>query len=88
MDRPRTCRTSCTGRYVFGDRRFACWKPKGHGVLNLIDALQNSCDVYFYQLGLRLGLEHLVGTAHALGLGDRTGIDLPQERQGPGAVDA
>jgi penicillin-binding protein 2 len=72
----------CTGRYVFGDRSFACWKPAGHGVLNFIEALQNSCDVYFYQIGPRIGLPHLVETARLLGLGERTGIDLPQERRG------
>ncbi|MBI1798232.1 MAG: penicillin-binding protein 2 [Candidatus Eisenbacteria bacterium] len=72
----------CTGRYVFGDRPFACWRPAGHGVLDFIEALQNSCDVYFYQLGPRIGLPHLAETARALGLGDRTGVDLPQERRG------
>jgi penicillin-binding protein 2 len=79
---PRTTFAPCTGRYFFGDRSFACWKPSGHGVLNLIEALQNSCDVYFYQLGPRVGLDHLMETARALGLGDRTSVDLPQERRG------
>jgi penicillin-binding protein 2 len=79
---PRTTFAPCTGRYFFGDRSFACWKPSGHGVLNLIEALQNSCDVYFYQLGPRVGLDHLMETARALGLGERTSVDLPQERRG------
>ena len=72
----------CTGHYLFGERSFACWKPAGHGVLDFIAALQNSCDVYFYQLGPRIGLPHLIETARLLGLGERTGIDLPQERRG------
>jgi penicillin-binding protein 2 len=80
--KPTTTLQPCTGRYEFGDRTFACWKPEGHGILNLIQALQNSCDVYFYQLGPRIGLDHLVETARALGIGEKTGIDLPQERRG------
>ena len=67
---------------LFGDRSFGCWKPSGHGVLDFIGALQNSCDVYFYQIGPLIGLPRLAETARALGLGDRTGIDLPQERRG------
>jgi penicillin-binding protein 2 len=80
--KPTTTLQPCTGRYVFGERVFACWKPAGHGVLDFISALQYSCDVYFYQLGPRIGLPHLVETARLLGLGERTGIDLPQERRG------
>jgi len=74
--------TSCNGGYVYGGRRFACWEHHGHGSLNLVDALQHSCDVYFYQLGLRLGLDPIQEMAHDLGLGDRTGIDLPAEAKG------
>ena len=80
--KPTTTLQPCTGRYEFGERIFACWRAEGHGVLNLIQALQNSCDVYFYQLGPRIGLDHLVETARAFGIGERTGIDLPQERRG------
>jgi penicillin-binding protein 2 len=72
----------CGGRYFFGGRWFGCWKPEGHGTLDFIGALQHSCDVYFYQIGTRLGLPRLEQAAHALGLGARTGIDLPQERGG------
>ncbi|MGH7741797.1 MAG: penicillin-binding transpeptidase domain-containing protein, partial [Candidatus Eiseniibacteriota bacterium] len=80
--RPTTTLEPCTGHYEFGDRVFGCWKPAGHGVLNLVQALEYSCDVYFYQLGPRIGLDHLVETARAFGIGERTGIDLPQERRG------
>ena len=80
--RPDTRLQPCTGRYTFGERSFGCWKASGHGVLDFIGALQNSCDVYFYQLGPRIGLDRLVETARGLGLGERTGIDLPQERRG------
>jgi penicillin-binding protein 2 len=82
LARPDTRLQPCTGHYMFGDRSFGCWKPSGHGVLDFIGALQNSCDVYFYQLGPLIGLPRLAETARALGLGDRTGIDLPQERRG------
>jgi penicillin-binding protein 2 len=79
---PATRLVPCTGHYVFGGRSFGCWQHKGHGSLDFIAALQNSCDVYFYQIGTRLGLPRLEETARAFGLGDRTGIDLPQEKRG------
>jgi penicillin-binding protein 2 len=72
----------CAGGLNYGGRRFGCWEHRGHGSLDLIEALQHSCDVYFYQLGLRLGLAGLGETARALGLGARTGVDLPQEARG------
>ncbi len=74
--------TGCTGGFYFGGRRFGCWKHEGHGNLDLITALQNSCDVFFYQLGLHLGLDALQRTARDVGLGERTGIDLPAEASG------
>lgn len=74
--------TSCTGGYFYGGRRFGCWKKEGHGSVDLIGALQHSCDVFFYQLGLRLGLDPLQKMARALGLGEKTGIDLPAEAKG------
>ena len=73
---------SCGGAYFYGGRRFGCWEHHGHGSLDLIDALQHSCDVYFYQLGLHLGIDPIEQTARALGLGERTGIDLPAEAKG------
>ena len=72
----------CYGHYFFGGRSFACWKHEGHGSLDFIGALQNSCDVYFYQIGPRLGLDRLEAMSRALGLGERSGIDLPQEKKG------
>jgi penicillin-binding protein 2 len=72
----------CPGGMNYGGRWFSCWEHRGHGSLDLVGALQHSCDVYFYQLGLRLGLPGLEVTAKALGLGARTGVDLPQEARG------
>ena len=79
---------TCTGGYWFGGRRFGCWKKEGHGSLDLVSALQHSCDVFFYQLGLHLGLEPLEQTARGLGLGEKTGIDLPSESRGLVPTDA
>jgi penicillin-binding protein 2 len=80
--------TSCTGGYYFGGRRFACWDKRGHGSVDLLTALQFSCDDYFSQLGLQLGLDRLQATARALGLGEKTGIDLPAETRGLIPTDA
>jgi len=80
--KPATRLQPCPGYYEFGGRRFGCWKSTGHGSLDFIEALQHSCDVYFYQLGPRLGLPRLEATAREFGLGERTGVDLPQERRG------
>jgi penicillin-binding protein 2 len=79
----------CTGAYQFGARPFRCWEKKGHGSLTLIQAIEKSCDVYFYQLGLRLGLGNLLAGGVALKFDDKTGIDLPNERdpRWPPAVD-
>jgi len=73
---------ACGGAYQFGGRSFGCWKRSGHGSLDFPHALENSCDVYFYQVGIKLGLPPLEAAATAFGLGQRTGIDLPQERRG------
>ncbi len=60
-------------------RYFRCWNVKGHGYLTLAEAIHQSCDVYFYQLGLKLGLQGLLHDAPGLGLTTATGIDLPNE---------
>ncbi len=73
---------SCTGEYRFGSRLFGCWKHEGHGALAMRGAITQSCDVYFYQLGLRLGIGRLSEFMSRLRLSERTGIDLPQERRG------
>ena len=72
----------CVGAFRFGNRIFKCWQEKGHGKLKLHEALVQSCDIYFYQLGLRLGLENWCKYAKACGFGERTNIDLPEEVRG------
>lgn len=79
---PDTRQAPCLGGMNFGGRWFSCWDHRGHGSLDFLGALQKSCDVYFYQIGLKLGLPRLEETARGFGLGDRTGVDLPQERRG------
>jgi penicillin-binding protein 2 len=73
---------TCDGAFQFGRRSFRCWNPDGHGTLALREAVARSCDVYFYQLGIRLGLERLSEFMKRMHVSDRSGIDLPQERRG------
>ena len=75
-------RVFCPGHFTFGNRTYKCWKKEGHGSVDLRDAIKKSCDVYFYTMGLRLGVDRLADYAHALGLGRLTGIPLPQEKPG------
>lgn len=76
-----TFRETCDGAFQFGTRSFRCWNPDGHGTLALRDAVARSCDVYFYQLGLRIGLDRLAAFMKKIGASDKSGIDLPQERK-------
>ena len=73
---------ACRGSYVYGNRAADCWKPEGHGSLDLAGAIQHSCNVYFYQLGLRIGLARMLGVGNRMGFGNQCGIDLPQEASG------
>ena len=71
--------TPCTGGMQFGNRYFKCHDKRGHGSITLGEAIEKSCDVYFYQLGLKIGLSRLVAGGIALGSRERSGIDLPAE---------
>jgi penicillin-binding protein 2 len=70
----------CRGGMQYYSRYFRCWRVEGHGHITLLDAIKYSCDVYFYQLGLKLGLPTLLMEAGALGVHDAVGVDLPNER--------
>ncbi|MDH3327809.1 MAG: penicillin-binding protein 2 [Desulfobulbaceae bacterium] len=72
----------CPGHYRFGNRTYRCWKKGGHGAVNLERALSESCDVYFYQVGQRVGVDRLAGYATRLGLGRKTGVDIEHEKSG------
>lgn len=74
----------CSGKHFFGDRYFRCWNEYGHGNVNVIDALVHSCDVYFYKVGNKLGIDKLAEYAKRFGLGRKTGIEI--ENEAPGLV--
>ncbi|HEY8123266.1 MAG TPA: penicillin-binding protein 2 [Myxococcota bacterium] len=78
----RNTRVYCPGYYYFGGRRFGCWKKEGHGSVNVVQALQRSCDVFFYTVGVQLGIDRIAKHVSSFGLGSRTGIDLPGEVTG------
>jgi penicillin-binding protein 2 len=73
---------SCTGGMAYAGRYSRCWYRAGHGSLDLAGAIENSCNVYFYQLGIRIGLAELSRAGVRLGFAERTGIDLPAELSG------
>ncbi len=72
----------CTGAVQMGNRIFRCWSRWGHGKINLISSLMQSCDVYYYTLGEKMGIDKINAFARACGFGSRTGIDLPYEKAG------
>ena len=72
----------CRGHVEIGNARFHCWKKHGHGLVDLNTALQQSCDSYFYEMAQRVGIDRIAEMARRFGLGDLTGIDLPNERGG------
>jgi penicillin-binding protein 2 len=72
----------CGGGLFFGNRVFHCWRPQGHGAVNVHEALVRSCDVFFYQVGQRLGVDSIAEYAHRFGLGAPTGITLEHESGG------
>jgi penicillin-binding protein 2 len=78
----QTLHVSCNGGATFYGRRFGCWVKGGHGGVDLPKAIYQSCDVFFYNLAERLGIERIAKYATMLGLGQKTGIDLPQEASG------
>lgn len=73
---------NCPGYAKLGNQIFRCWKHSGHGRQNLEQALFNSCDVYFYVMAERIGINAIEAFARASGFGSRTGIDLPHEKSG------
>ncbi|GJL86113.1 MAG: peptidoglycan glycosyltransferase [Micavibrio sp.] len=72
----------CPGHYEYGTDRFHCWKRGGHGTVNLIDALTQSCDVYFYEISTKVGIDKIAAMARKLGLGEKLDFDLKEERPG------
>lgn len=73
---------SCYGYTQLGTSRFHCWKKGGHGALDLHEGIKQSCDVYFYDVARRVGVDRIAEMARRLGLGEPTGIDLSNESPG------
>jgi penicillin-binding protein 2 len=80
-------RVVCYGSFQIGNppRTFRCWKRAGHGSENIVSALRDSCDIYFYQNSVKLGIDKLIEWGHDFGVGERTGIDIPGEVRGNAA---
>ena len=72
----------CPGFFKYGNRVYRCWKKYGHGELSIIDALAQSCDVFYYQAGEKVGVDALAQYAMGSGLGKKTGIMLENEKTG------
>jgi len=72
----------CAGGIWYGNREYRCWRKQGHGTISLVNAIIASCDVYFYNVGERLGVDRIAAWAHRLGLGVESGIPLAHEKTG------
>ncbi len=73
---------NCPGYYELGDHRFHCHKHSGHGKVDMHDAIKMSCDVYFYDLSRRLGIDRIMAMSRRFGLGEKPSVDLPNARSG------
>ena len=72
----------CSGRMKLGNHLFHCWKHYGHGRQTLVEAIKNSCDIFFYEVALRLGIEKIADMARRFGLGSRIDVGLENEKAG------
>jgi penicillin-binding protein 2 len=72
----------CPGYFRLGPQTFRCWRRSGHGNRGIVGALSDSCDVYFYQMSVKLGIDKLIEWGRDFGVGTRTGIDIPGESSG------
>ncbi len=77
-----TTTSYCNGEYVMGSSKFRCWNRSGHGTVNLRKSLKESCDVYYYQLGEKLGVDRIAAMARRFHLGSELGIGLHNEKKG------
>jgi penicillin-binding protein 2 len=72
----------CPGHFELGKARFHCWKKEGHGSVNVVSALEESCDVFFYKVSREMGIDKIAQMSRRLGLGSKLDFDLPEERPG------
>lgn len=81
VSKPDT-RSFCAGKMFLGSHAFHCWKKEGHGYLSVVEALQHSCDIYFYETAQKLGIEKIAEMARRFGLGSKINIGLDNEKPG------
>ncbi|HUK08528.1 MAG TPA: penicillin-binding protein 2 [Stellaceae bacterium] len=75
-------RVSCPGYFELGDTTFHCWRHQGHGTLDMRGGIKNSCDVYFFEMAHRIGIDRIAAMAERFGFGSKLGIDIPDEQGG------
>ena len=73
---------SCKGKITYGDQLFHCWKTKGHGNMNIISAIQESCDVFFYELAIKVGIDNIAEVAKDFGLGEVYPAKIGNQKKG------
>ena len=78
----RQSRSFCAGKMVLGNHTFHCWKDIGHGYIDIVQALQHSCDIFFYETAQKLGINKIADMARRFGLGAKTGIGIENEKSG------
>ena len=78
----RKSRSFCAGKMVLGNHTFHCWKNIGHGYINVVQALQHSCDIFFYETAQKLGINRIAAMARRFGFGAKTGIGIENEKSG------
>lgn len=72
----------CSGKMQLGNHLFHCWRHSGHGRLNVVDAIKHSCDIFFYETALKLGIEKISEMSHRLGLGEIYDLKLENQKEG------
>lgn len=75
-------RVFCSGQMFLGNHAFHCWKKEGHGLVNVVQAIQHSCDIYFYEIAQKIGIERIVSMARRFGLGSLVDIGFDGEKAG------
>ena len=78
----RDTKVGCYGKIDVGNHLFHCWKKEGHGPVNLEEALQHSCDIYFYEVAQKVGIDKIAAMARRFGLGSKTSLDFDDEKAG------
>ena len=73
---------SCSGKIEFGDRLYHCWKTNGHGTMDVTEAIKQSCDVFFYEISKKLGIDKIAKVAEDFGLGQIFDISMPNQKKG------